>query len=75
MNSSNIDWAWPWWTVIVIINFLNLVVAAIVYKRSLIPDDGRDSVYRKRMRVMGVIFVLVAAYRSVFVSRYTAQLA
>lgn len=75
MNSSNIDWAWPWWTVIVTINFVNLVVAAIVYKRSLSPKDGRDSVYRKRMRLMGVIFTLVAVYRSVFVSRYTAQLA
>ena len=74
-ESSNIDWAWLWWAVIVTINFLNLVVAAIVYKRSLTPKDGRDSAYRKRMRLMGVIFTLVAAYRSVFVSRYIAQLA
>ena len=75
MNSSNTNWAWPWWTVIVIINAVNLVVCAVVYRRSLIPKDGSDAVYRNRMRMMGVIFALVAAYRAIFVSRYTAQLA
>ena len=75
MNSSYTDWAWPWWTVIVIINAVNLVVCAVVYRRSLDPKDGSDSAYRNRMRIMGVIFTLVAAYRAVFVSRYTPQLA
>jgi len=75
MSSSYTDWAWPWWTVIVIINVLNLIACALVYRRSLNPKDGSDSIYRKRMRIMGVIFTLVAAYRAIFVSRYTAQLA
>lgn len=75
MNGSDTDWAWPWWTVIVIINAVNLVVCAVVYRRSLYPKDGSDSTYRRRMRMMGVIFTLVAVYRAVFVSRYTAQLA
>ncbi|MFC1997449.1 hypothetical protein ACFLXI_07575 [Chloroflexota bacterium] len=75
MNSSYTEWAWPWWTVIVMINVVNLVVCAVVYRRSLVPKDGSDSNYRRRMRIMGVIFTLVAAYRAVFVSRYTAQLA
>ena len=75
MSSSNTEWAWPWWTVIVLINVVNLVVCAAVYRRSLKPRDGRDAAYRKRMRIMGVIFTLVAAYRAIFVSRYTAQLA
>ena len=75
MSSSYTDWAWPWWTVIVLINAVNLVVCAVVYKRSLNPKDGSDAVYRKRMRMMGVIFTLVAAYRAVFVSRYITQLA
>jgi hypothetical protein len=75
MNSSNTEWAWPWWTVIVLINVVNLVACAVVYRRSLIPRDGSDAAYRKQMRMMGVIFALVAAYRAVFVSRYTAQLA
>ncbi len=75
MSSSNTAWAWPWWTVIVLINVTNLVVCAFVYRRSLVPKDGSDTVYRRRMRMMGVIFTLVAAYRAIFVSRYTAQLA
>ena len=73
MSSSNTAWAWPWWTVMVIISIVNLVVCAVVFKRSLIPKDGKDSAYRKRMRIMGVIFTLVAAYRTVFVSQYYAQ--
>lgn len=75
MNGSSTAWAWPWWTVIVLINAANLAVCAVVYKRSLNPQDGHDAAYRKRMRIMGLVFTLVAAYRSVFVSRYTAQLA
>ncbi len=66
MNTSCTDWAWPWWTVIVVINVVNLVACALVYKRSLNPMDGTDSAYRKGMRMMGVIFVLVGAYRAVF---------
>jgi len=75
MSSSYTAWAWPWWTVMVIINAVNLVVCALVYKRSLIPKNGIDSKYRKRMRTMGLIFTLVGAYRAVFVSRYGPQLA
>jgi hypothetical protein len=75
MSSSYTDWAWPWWAVIVMINAVNLVVCLVVYRRSMNPKDGSDAAYRKRMRIMGVIFTLVAAYRAVFVSRYTPQLA
>jgi len=75
MDNFNTDWAWPWWTTIVAINIINLIVCALVYRRSLIPQHGSDSIYRKRMRMMGVIFTIVAAYRAVFVSRYTPQLA
>jgi len=75
MDGSYTEWAWPWWSVIVLINVANLVACTIVYKRSLLPQDGTDITYRKRMRVMGIIFTLVAAYRAVFVSRYITQLA
>jgi hypothetical protein len=75
MSSSYTDWAWPWWTVIVIINVVNLGVCAIVYRRSLNPKDGGDSAYRRRMRIMGVVFALVGAYRTIFVSRYITQMA
>jgi hypothetical protein len=75
MGNIDTNWAWPWWTVVVTINVLNLIICAVVYKRSLNPKDGSDSAYRRRMRIMGVVFVLVAAYRAVFVSRYMTQLA
>lgn len=75
MNGSYTAWAWPWWALVVMINAVNLVVCVVVYRRSLNPKDGSDVAYRNRMRIMGVIFTLVAAYRAVFVSRYTPQLA
>ena len=75
MSSADTTWAWPWWTVMVSINAVNLGLCAMVYRRSLNPKDGLDSAYRKRMRVMGLIFTLVAAYRAVFVSRYLSQMA
>lgn len=75
MNSTYTDWAWPWWSVMVIINVLNLIVCIWIFNRSLYPKDGSDTAYRKRMRIMGVIFTLVGAYRAIFVSRYFAQMA
>ncbi len=73
MSFYDTGWAWPWWSIMVAINIVSLVVCAIVFKRSLIPKDGKDSKYRIWMRIMGVTFTLVAAYRVVFVSRYGAQ--
>jgi hypothetical protein len=75
MSNSFTEWAWPWWTVMVIINAVNLVICAIIFKRSLNSKNGDDSTYRKRMCIMGTIFTVVGAYRAVFVSRYFAQLA
>ena len=75
MNSTYTDWAWSWWTVMVVINVVNLIVCIWVFNRSLYPKDGSDTEYRKRMRIMGIIFTLVGAYRAVFVSRYFSQMA
>jgi len=75
MDNSNTDWAWSWWTVIVAINVINLIVCAVLLKRSLNNSGEGDALYRKRMRVMGIIFTLVGAYRAVFVSRYMTQMA
>ncbi len=75
MNVSNTDWAWPWWTVIVVINGINLLVCAILFIRSRNQNGEDGARYRKRMRIMGLIFTLVAAYRAVFVSRYFTQMA
>jgi len=69
-------WALPWYTTMVIINVMGLVYCAIVYKRSLIPRDGKDSTYRKWMRIMGIIFAVVSAYRaiSVWATPYTFRI-
>ena len=75
MSISEFVFPWPWWSVMVFISFVNLIVCAFVFIRSLNPRDGRDSKYRIWMRVMGVIFTVVGAYRSIFVSRYHTQYA
>lgn len=75
MNSAGMTWAWPWWTIMVLINVVNLLVAARVYQASLVPGNVSNDTYRKRMRIMGLIFTLVGAYRAVFVSRYFTQMA
>ena len=75
INSTNTEWAWPWWSVIVGISLINLIICAIVYRRSVNDSSGGDLVYRRRMRIMGFIFTLVGAYRAVFVSRYFTQMA
>jgi hypothetical protein len=72
MDGPENEWAWPWWTAMVIINVINLVVCAHFYRQS-VNTPGGDDVYLKRMRIMGLIFVLVALYRSIFVSRYLYQ--
>ncbi|MHA1804198.1 MAG: hypothetical protein ACTSU4_06630 [Promethearchaeota archaeon] len=61
----NTAWAIPWYTTMVIINVMSVVYCAIVYKKSLLPRDGKDLTYRKWMRIMGVIVTLVSAYRAI----------
>ncbi|MFC1785923.1 hypothetical protein ACFLZA_00985 [Candidatus Neomarinimicrobiota bacterium] len=75
MSIPNTDWAWPWWTIMVTINIVNLIICALVFRKSTLPIGGVESSYRKRMRIMGLIFTVVGAYRAVFVSRYLSQMA
>lgn len=72
---ANTIWAWPWWTVMVMINAVNLVVAAWIVRGSGDRRDDPNKTYRNRMLTMGLIFTLVGAYRSIFVSRYFSQMA
>ena len=58
----------------VAINIVNVAIAAHYYRQSVNAPDGRSQ-YMKRMRVMGLIFTLVALYRAIFVSRYLYQYA
>lgn len=74
MNISENEWAWPWWTAMVIINVVNLAACVHYYRQSAKAQDG-DTVYLKRMRIMGLVFTLVALYRAIFVSRYLYQYA
>ena len=74
MTLSEVDWAWPWWSTMVAINILNVVACVHFFRLSANARDGQ-SVYMKRMRMMGLIFTLVALYRSKFVSRYLYQYA
>ncbi|MHA1200378.1 MAG: hypothetical protein ACTSQF_13730, partial [Candidatus Heimdallarchaeaceae archaeon] len=73
MSFYDTGWAWPWWSVMVAINIVSLIVCVIVFRKSLIPNDGKDAKYRVGMRIMGVIFTVVGAYRAVFVTRYGPQ--
>jgi hypothetical protein len=68
-------WAWPWWTVMVAINAINVVLCVRVYRRTAGAADDPAARYRRWMRIMGVTFTLVGAYRSVFVSKYATQMA
>jgi hypothetical protein len=77
MDGSYTEWAWPWpwWIVLVTINALNLLIAVVVFWKSANSKELYGTQYRKRMRILGLIFVVVGAYRSVFVSSYLHQLA
>jgi len=74
MNIPETEWAWPWWTAMVFINVINVAVCVHYYRQSASAPDGND-VYLKRMRIMGLVFTLVAFYRAIFVSRYLYQYA
>jgi hypothetical protein len=75
MGSSQIAWAWPWWSTIVIINIINIIICGILYSKSINQNHVDKSNYLKAMRVMGLVFVIVALYRAVFVSKYLNQMA
>src|SRR5262249_2927961 len=75
MQNDATAWAWPWWTVMVLINAVNLMLCVRVFLRTAGSGDEPDWKYRKWMRIMGVTFTIVGAYRSVFVSRYATQMA
>lgn len=75
MPNDATAWAWPWWTVMVLINAVNLMLCARVFLRTAGSVDDPDWKYRKWMRILGVTFTIVGAYRSVFVARYSTQMA
>jgi hypothetical protein len=75
MPNDATAWAWPWWSVMVLISAVNLVLCVRAVVRTVGPVDQPDGNYGKWMRIMGVTFTIVGAYRSVFVARYSTQMA
>lgn len=74
MSLTETNWAWPWWTTLVVINLINLYLCARFFRQSRAAPEG-DTPYLRSMRTMGLIFCIVALYRSIFVSRYLYQYA
>jgi hypothetical protein len=72
MNIPETAWPWTWWSGMVAINVVNITICLWCFRQSRNAPDG-DSTYMKRMRWMGLIFSVVAFYRSIFVSRYFIQ--
>jgi hypothetical protein len=68
-------WAWPWWGTLVAINVINVIICIVLFIRSKKDNNPADANYLMMMRTMGLIFVAVAFYRSIFVSSYLRQLA
>jgi hypothetical protein len=75
MQDDATAWAWPWWTAMGLISAVNLMLCARVFLRTAGSVDASGWKYRKWMRIMGVTFTIVGAYRSVFVARYSTQMA
>ena len=69
------SWAWYWWGTLVAINAINLILCIFLYIRSAKDTDPEAVRYRRVMRTLGMIFLGVAFYRSIFVSSYLEQLA
>ena len=59
----------------VLISAVNLLLCVRIWVRTASSVDDPDGKYRRWMRVLGVAFAIVGAYRSVFVCRYSTQMA
>ena len=75
MNAPDWPWAIPWWTTMVAINAVALLIAVFLFARPMTAVEAGDTRYVRFMRVMGLAFVAIAFYRSIFVSSYLEQLA
>lgn len=68
-------WAWYWWGTLVALNAIQLIICIFLFIRSRKNNNPVDAKYLRIMGTMGLIFVTVAFYRSIFVSSYLRQLA
>ena len=75
MDISTGFWPWQWWTMLVVLNTLGFFLCLFLFFRSREYTDAVSARYLKWMRLLGLIFVSVGLYRTVFVSSYLHQLA
>jgi hypothetical protein len=68
-------WATPWWWALVIINIINVIICVVIFVKSSKSKEILNKKYLKIMRIMGLLYCLIALYRSIFVTRYLSQLA
>ncbi len=74
INISATDGLWTWWYIMVAINIAQVTACIYFYRKSMQASDAQNA-YVKWMRIMGLVFTLVACYRAIFVSRYLYQYA
>ena len=74
-TESTWTWAWVWWGTLVAINAINLILCIFLFIRSTKDPHPVDARYQGLMRIMGLVFLGVAFYRSIFVASYLEQLA
>src|SRR5262245_1426161 len=75
MSEQTWSWAGPWWGTLVALNAVSLLAAVYLFARPIRNVQPGDLGYVKIMKTMGLIFAVVALYRSIFVSSYLHQLA
>ena len=70
------SWDNIWWTIMVCISAVNLILAWLMFAKSMKMNQAEpeNSRYFLLLRIMGVVFVSVAMYRSIFVSSYPDRL-
>jgi len=74
---NNLTWDVIWSTTMIVINTINFLLALSIFHRStkLGQQKTHQTRYFSYLRIMGLIFISVALYRSVFVSSYPNRLA
>ncbi len=75
--TTDTTWTWAlyWWGTLVAINAINWIICIFLFFRSAKAPDLENARYQRNMRILGLIFLSVAFYRSIFVSSYLEQLA
>ena len=57
--TPDIAWAWPWWSAMVALNIINLIVCLTIFRRITRSAGGFSNItdqYQKNMLVLGLIF-------------------